>query len=74
MDFQVFVIDIKKHPDVSLAFLDAVCGEVATLMQGQQFRFNFDLCPVRLRPDAIWASPFSSPARCRPFGYAGRYW
>ena len=42
MDFQVFVIDIKKHPDVSLGFLDAVCGEVATLVQGQQFRFDFD--------------------------------
>ena len=42
VDFQVFVIDIKKHPDVSLAFLDAVCEEVATLMQGQQLRFDFD--------------------------------
>ena len=41
-DVQMFVDEIKKHPDVSVALLDAVRGEVATLMQGQRFSFNFD--------------------------------
>ena len=39
---QMFVNEIKKHPDVRVAFLDAVCGEVATLMQVQRFSFDFD--------------------------------
>ena len=38
----MFVDEIKKHPDVSVALLDAVRGEVATLMQGQRFNFDFD--------------------------------
>ena len=71
-DVQMFVDEIKKHPDVSVALLDAVRGEVATLMQGQRFSFDFVLMPVRLRPDAIWAFPFSSPARRKPLGSAGR--
>ena len=41
-DVQMFVDEIKKHTDVSLALLDAVRGEVATLMQGQRFSFDFD--------------------------------
>ena len=41
-DVQVFVDDIKKHPDISMALLDAVRGEVATLTQGQRFSFDFD--------------------------------
>ena len=41
-DVQMFVDEIKKHPDVSVALLDAVRGEVATLMQGQRFSFDFD--------------------------------
>ena len=41
-DVQMFVDEIKKHPDVSGALLDAVRGEVATLMQGQRFSFEFD--------------------------------
>ena len=41
-DVQMFVDEIKKHPDVSVAFLDYVCGEVATLMQDQLFSFDFD--------------------------------
>ena len=40
-DVQMFVDEIKKHPDVSVALLDAVRGEVATLMQGQRFSFEF---------------------------------
>ena len=28
--------------DVSVALLDAIRGEVATLMQGQRFSFDFD--------------------------------
>ena len=42
VDVQMSVNEIKKHPDVSVAFLDAVCGEVATLMQAQRFSFDFD--------------------------------
>ena len=41
-DVQMFVDEIKKHPDVSVALLDAVRGEVATLMQGHRFSFDFD--------------------------------
>ena len=41
-DVQIFVDEIKKHPDVSVALLDAVRGEVVTLMQGQRFSFDFD--------------------------------
>ena len=41
-DVQVFEDEIKKHPDVSLALLDAFRGEVATLMKGQRFSFDFD--------------------------------
>ena len=39
---QIIVDEIKKHPDVSVELLDAVRGEVATLMQGQRFSFDFD--------------------------------
>ena len=39
---QMFVDEIKRHPDVSVAFLDVVCGEVATLMQRQRFSFDLD--------------------------------
>ena len=38
----MFVDEIKKHPDVSVSLFDAVRGEVATLMQGQRFSFDFD--------------------------------
>ena len=41
-DVQMFVDEIKKHPDVSVGLLDALRGEVATLMQGQRFSFDFD--------------------------------
>ena len=41
-DVQMFVDEIKKNPDVSVELLDAVRGEVATLMQGQRFSFDFD--------------------------------
>ena len=41
-DVQMFVDEIKKHPDVSVALLDAIRGEVATLMQGQRFSFDSD--------------------------------
>ena len=41
-DVQMFVDEIKKHPDFSVALLDVVSGEVATLMQGQRFSFDFD--------------------------------
>ena len=41
-DVQMFVDEIKKHPAVSVDLLDAVRGEVATLMQGQRFSFDFD--------------------------------
>ena len=41
-DVQMFVDEINKHPHVSVALLDAVRGEVATLMQGQRFSFEFD--------------------------------
>ena len=41
-DVQMFVDEIKKHPDVSVALLDAVRDEVANLMQGQRFSFDFD--------------------------------
>ena len=41
-DVQLFVDEIKKHPDVSVALLDAVRGEVAILMQGRRFSFDFD--------------------------------
>ena len=42
LDVQMLVDEIKKHPDVSVALLAAVRGEVATLMQGQRFSFDFD--------------------------------
>ena len=42
VDVQMFVDEIKKHPDVIVALLDAVRGEVASLMQGQRFSFDFD--------------------------------
>ena len=41
-DVQMFVDEIKRHPDVSVALLDAVRGEVYTLIQGQRFCFDFD--------------------------------
>ena len=41
-DLQMFVDEIKKHPDISAALLDAVFGEVANLIQGQRFSFDFD--------------------------------
>ena len=41
-DVQMFVDEIKKHPDVSVGLLDAIRGEVAMLMQGQRFSFDFD--------------------------------
>ena len=41
-DVQMFVDEIKKHPDVSVALLDAIRGEVATLMQGQRFSSDCD--------------------------------
>ena len=41
-DVQMFVDEIKKNPDVSVALLEAVREEVATLMQGQRFSFDFD--------------------------------
>ena len=31
-DLRMFVDEIKKHPDLSVALLDAVLGEVATMM------------------------------------------
>ena len=40
--YVVYVGEIKRHPDVSEELLDAVRGEVATLMQGQRFSFDFD--------------------------------
>ena len=41
-DVQMFVDEIKRHADVSVALLDAVRGEVYTLIQGQRFCFDFD--------------------------------
>ena len=41
-DVQSFVDEIKKHPEVSRDLLDAVRSEVAQLMQGQRFSFDFD--------------------------------
>ena len=41
-DVQSFVDEIKKHPDVSRDLLDAVRNEIAQLMQGQRFSFDFD--------------------------------
>ena len=41
-DVQRFVDENKKHPDVSVELLDAICGEVATLMKGQRFSFDLD--------------------------------
>ena len=41
-DVQMFVDEIKKHPDVSVGLLDAIRGEVATRMEGQRFSFDFD--------------------------------
>ena len=41
-DVQVFVDEIKKHPEVSAEHLDEIRGEVAKLMQGQRFSFDFD--------------------------------
>ena len=41
-DVQMLVDEIKKHPEVSVELLDAVRSEVATLMQGQRFSFDFD--------------------------------
>ena len=42
VDVQMFVDEIKTHPEVSVALLDAVRGEVVTLMQGQRLSFGFD--------------------------------
>ena len=42
VDVQMSVNEIKKHPGVSVALPDAVRGEVATLMKGQRFSFDFD--------------------------------
>ena len=41
-DVQSFVDEIKKHPEVSRDLLDAVRNEIAQLMQGQRFSFDFD--------------------------------
>ena len=41
-DVQSFVDEIKKHPEVSRDLLDALRNEVAQLMQGQRFSFDFD--------------------------------
>ena len=41
-DVQMFVDEIEKHPEFSVALLDAVLGEVAPLIQGQRFSFDFD--------------------------------
>ena len=41
-DVQMFVDEIKEHPDVSVALLEAIRREVSTLMQGQRFSFDFD--------------------------------
>ena len=41
-DVQMFVDEFKKHPDVSVALLDAIRAEVATLMQGQRFSSDWD--------------------------------
>ena len=41
-DVQMFVDEIKKHPDVSGALLEEVRAEVGQLMQGQRFSFDFD--------------------------------
>ena len=41
-DVQVFVDEIKKHPEVSAELLEEIRGEVAKLMQGQRFSFAFD--------------------------------
>jgi len=38
----MFVDEITRHPDVSVALSYAVRGEVATLMQAQRFSFDFD--------------------------------
>ena len=42
VDVQMSVNEIKKHPGVSVALPDTVRGEVATLMKGQRFSFDFD--------------------------------
>ena len=42
VDLQMFVVDIEEHLVVSLAFLEAIRAEVATLMQGLRFSFDFD--------------------------------
>ena len=39
-DLRMFVDEIKKQPDLSMALLDAVRGEVATLMEGQLLSFD----------------------------------
>ena len=41
-DVQSFVDEINKHPDVSRDLLDELRSEVAQLMQGQRFSFDFD--------------------------------
>ena len=41
-DVQSFVDEIKKHPEVSAAFLVEIRSEVGKLMQGQRFSFDFD--------------------------------
>ena len=41
-DVKMFVDEIKKYPDLSVALLDAVRRELAILMQGHQFSFDFD--------------------------------
>ena len=40
----MFVDKNKKQPDLSVALLDAVRGEVATLMQSQLFSFDCYKC------------------------------
>ncbi len=42
VDVQIFVDEIKKHPDVSGPLLEEVRSEVGQLMQGQRFSFDFD--------------------------------
>ena len=41
-DVQTFVDEIKKHPQVSMALLEEIRGEVGKLMKGQRFSFDFD--------------------------------
>ena len=41
-DVQVFVNEIKKHPEVSTSLLQEIRGEVGMLMKGQRLSFDFD--------------------------------